>query len=92
METYVSQSGDTRHGQQHVPWLIDQAGSKEIGIESDSVDQGQRDDSLQPGEVKQLTGVSLSQEVVLQDGIECPADGHCGCRDGVVARLAHRVS
>lgn len=88
----MSQGGNTRHGQQHVSRLIHQPGSKEIGIESDSVDQGQRDDSLEPCEVQQLTGVSLSEEVVLQDGVECSADGHCGSREGVVARLTHGVS
>ena len=87
----MSQRSDPRHGQQHVSRLINHSRTEKVCIQPDTVDQGQRDDPLEADEVEQLAGVSLSEEVVLQDGVERSADGHGGCAHGVPSRLSHGV-
>jgi hypothetical protein len=85
MRTYVTQSGDTRHGQQHVSRLVNHSRTEKVGVQSYTVDQRQSNDPLEANEVQQLSGVSLSEEVVLQHGV----DGGAG--DGIVSRLSHCV-
>lgn len=91
-KTCVSQSSDTRHGQQHVSRLVNHSRTEKVGVQSNTVNQGQSDDPLEADEMQQLSSVSLSEEVVLQHRVEGSADSHGGCGDGVVSRLAHWVS
>ena len=45
--TYVTQSGDGTHGEQHVAWFVQQPGSNKVAVDPYSGDEGQSDDPLQ---------------------------------------------
>jgi len=45
--TYVTQSGDGTHGEQHVAWFVQQPGSNKVAVDPYSGNEGQSDDPLQ---------------------------------------------
>jgi len=74
--TYVTQSGDGTHGEQHVAWFVQQPGPNKVAVDPYSGDEGQSDDPLQSNGLQDLSGNPVTQERVGESRVESSSEGH----------------